>query len=82
MSAPTLFGRDCVWVSAPTDHECDQCREPLPGGHWLTVAPTLRFCSAECVREFDNYDGPREVSSEDSGPRDEAHRMQEARKLR
>jgi hypothetical protein len=55
-------------------HEYDPfefLRQPNP--HWL--------CSERCVRAWDNRE-PADPSSEDNGPRDEAHRMQEARRLK
>jgi hypothetical protein len=42
-----------------------------------------KACSAACVKARDEYDPtPWEVSSEDNGPRDAAHRMEQARRMK
>jgi hypothetical protein len=48
----------------------------------LLRSPDPRWlCSERCVRAWDNRE-PSDPNSDDNGPRDEAHRMQEARRLK
>jgi hypothetical protein len=74
-------------------HDCEMCGEPVMGSSAFLLdrheydpfefmAPTeMWLCSADCVRAWDNRE-PNDPSSEDSGPRDEAHRMEQARRLK
>jgi hypothetical protein len=60
-----------------SDNYCERCCTER--AHVADRGDGVRWC-ADCI---DNYDPtPWQVDSEANGPRDAAHRMQEARKLR
>lgn len=55
MSTPTLLGREAIWQHVSFAHLCDYCHEVIPAhfGRYVTLAPTMHFCSAACIDKMD-----------------------------